>query len=67
MVFIEKYSYQLGRIIGDIIVVSLLPTSGLIVYTSVKKFCNFADKHSIAKYGKDYITQNLFDCLPYIE
>jgi len=67
MVFVEKYSYQLGLIIGDLIAFSLLPTSGFIAYRSAIRFNEFACSHSIAKRGTDYITTNLFDCLPYLD
>jgi len=67
MVLIEKYSYRLGLIIGDVILMTFLPTSTFIAYKTIFKISRFASAHSISKYGPDFVTKNLFDCLPYID
>jgi len=64
---IEKYSYRLGLLIGDLILLSFLPTSGFATYKIALKFSDFANRHSISKYGSDYISENLFQCLQYLD
>jgi hypothetical protein len=67
MVFIEKYSYKLELILGAIILMICFPTSSFIAYKAILKVSNFAFSHSISKYGPDYVSKNLFDCLPYMD
>jgi hypothetical protein len=82
MVLIEQISYKIGGVIGDIILITILPVYG---FTGVKfagKFCdlattnggkialsvsNFATSHSISKCGASFITNNVFNCLEFIE
>jgi hypothetical protein len=61
-VFLEKYSYRLGLLLGDLIIFTLLPTLGFAASKSVLKFNDFAWNHSSASRGADYRTKNLFDC-----
>jgi hypothetical protein len=67
MVFLETYSYRLGLILGDIILMICLPTSSFIAYKSILKVSDFASSHSISKYGPDFVSKNLFDCLLYMD
>lgn len=61
-----KYAYYFGRLIEDLIFFSLLPTSGFATYKTVFKIKEFASRHSISRCSAEYITNNVFACLPYI-
>ena len=76
MVFTDRLSYQLGMLVGDLIMFSFLPTSGFAAYKCLiklsnskclRKLSNFANAHSISRFGADYVTENLFECLPYVD
>ena len=67
MVSIERVSYELGGIIADIIMISVLPSSGFTVYKFATKFANFATAHSVSGFSPDEITENVFQCLPFLD
>lgn len=67
MVLIERISYEIGGILADIVLMSILPTDGFTVLKVSQKFASFATSHSISHLGSDYLTKNLFDCLPYLK
>ena len=67
MASLEKISYEVGLLVGGLILMTLLPTSGFATYKAAKRFSNFAKVHSISRLGADVISQNLYDCLPYCD
>jgi hypothetical protein len=67
MVFIQKVCYELGGLIADAVFITVMPIG---CFTSVKvatKFSKFATEHALVKSSLDVVTNNLYDCLQFIE
>lgn len=74
MVIAERLCYRLGEVLADIILISVGPTS---LFTTMKvtqktikvtqKFSKFAILHSIDSTSVDAVSENLFECLPFLE
>jgi hypothetical protein len=67
MVLIEKVFYELGGLVADVVIFTVMPIG---CFTSVKvvtKFSKFATGHALVKGSIDGLTNNLYDCLQYIE
>jgi len=67
MVLIERISYEIGGILADVILVSTLPTGGFTVYKLATRLSKFATDHSTYGFTPDQLTENIFECLPFIE
>jgi hypothetical protein len=63
----EQIAYLLGQITADIILFSLMPTSGFAAYKAFGKFADFAYAHRLRDKSPEAISDNLFECLPYID
>ena len=67
MVSIERISYEIGGVIADIILLSMIPSSVFRIYKVTKKFSKFAIDQSTIGFTDDQLTENIFDCLPFID
>ena len=72
MVLIERVCYTIGGVIADFILLAFAPTSVLTASKVLKasncwgKFSRFATKVSLVDKSPEAITENIFECLPYL-
>lgn len=67
MVLVEKVFYELGGLIGDFIFISIAPTGVFTASKVVSKFSSIASQHVLVDRTVERISENLFECLPFIE
>ena len=67
MVLTEKLAYYAGELLADLVFYTLMPTSGFAVFKVVVRFNEFAKRHSLANKSIEVVSENLFQCLPYID
>lgn len=67
MVLIEKVCYKLGEVIVDVALFSVTPAGLYSTYKVASKFSMFAAEHSLKNKTVDIISENLFECLPFLE
>lgn len=67
MVLVERISYQVGRVVGDVIYFTAAPTIIVIGGKCAGKIQNLASKVALADKSPAAITENVFKCLPFIE
>ena len=53
--------------IADLILVSVTPTAAFTTVKVVNKFTSFATAHALKNKTVDVISENLFECLPFLE
>jgi hypothetical protein len=67
MVLIEKVFYELGGLVADVAIFTIMPISCFTSVKVVSKFSKFATEHALVKGSIDVVTTNLYDCLQFIE
>lgn len=61
---IERFCYAAGEVVGDIIYFTAVSQTGVAAYLKVSKF---ATAHSLKDKNAEAITDNVFQCLEYID
>ena len=67
MVLFERFCYQAGRVIGDVIYYSTAPVVLVTVVQGSNKFSRLATKVALKEKTREAITENVFKCLEYLE
>lgn len=70
MVLIERLCYNVGVVLADVVYYSVVPTSAVVigkVTNGGRAVSEFAAKHVLIDKSADAISENLFECLQYID
>lgn len=67
MVLIERISYEIGGVLADIVLLSVLPSSSFTIYKLASKVSHFASSHSTLGFTDVELTENIIECLPFME
>lgn len=63
----ERIAYHIGEVIGDAILISMFPTAGFAYFKVTTKISKIACEHKIISTCVDAVSENLFECLPFLE
>lgn len=67
MVLIERICYEVGAFVADVLIIGIAPTGVRRAYYVAKGFSCFAENHALRATTAEEVSNNLFECLPFME
>jgi hypothetical protein len=67
MPFVEKILYYTGAVAADIVLVTVTPYSAYTVYRVASKVSVFATTHALKNKTVEVVSENLFNCLQFLD
>jgi DNA-binding transcriptional regulator YdaS (Cro superfamily) len=67
MVLVERVCYEIGGLLADALIIGVVPTGITRTYMVAKGVSRFASEHALKIESLDDISENLFECLKYLD